>query len=1057
MYHKLPKLNLPTFGGNMLEWQPFWDSFSAAVHDNLSLNDVQKFNYLKSQLFGEATQCIAGLQITNTNYGQALHVLKQRFGQPHKIVQTYMQSLISLPSPTSNITNLKKFYDSMENYIRGLESIGESHESFGSLLVPIILNKLPGNIRENMVRAHGGDHWNLPSLRQAIQHEITIKEAGQSVNGDDMEPNYTPTSAFFMGTNRNYANQKGKRDITKKPCIFCQGVHAPLACKTVTEIEARKRIVKEKQACFNCLGNHRVADCKSDKTCKNCNKRHHTSICSKNESHLYTKSKDSSTSKPDTDAAVASMHSSTSSVRSQVLLKTAIAPITYDKTHFNTANLLFDEGAQRSFITQEIADLLNLRPQRKEAITISGFGESNKKVRNLQIATIYIKGLTNTLIPIEVLIVPQIAYPIHTYARNQSSFQHLNGLKLAHPALQDEDFEISVLVGADYYWDIVGNRVIRGSGPTAVQSKVGYLLSGPIQLNTYSNNQSTSSIMNILIPHRLEECEIHKFWEIESIGTEIDSEVKAKTDLQEMTTYQENNIHLKDNRYIAKFPWKPEHPELPCNEMIARKRAYNVINRLAKEPEMLKIYGNIINDQENRGFIEKVETPDETTNRVHYIPHHPVKKDSSTTPIRIVYDCSCRQDSESPSLNDCLSSTPPQLNKLTDILTRFRYGKYALTTDIEKAFLQIGLDEEDRDSTRFFWLRDPSNPKSELETYRFKVILFGATCSPFILNATLLKHLSTVTSATAEILKRDLYVDNVLTSVNTEEAALNFFEESRELMTNAWKYVPTDSNPADLQTRGISSTQFKESTLWMQGPSWISDENSWPTWTPQVKQETLLLTTTDDSKKTKPCKLSGISKIIDLSRFSSLKKLLRVTCYVFKFVNICKSKRPYNLRKYARHGKDITKDEIDRATRTWITDIQNEKFSNEKQQLANPSRDKNLPLVRQLRLFIDTEGVIRCAGRIHNSQLDDSAKFPVLLPKKNQFTDLVILNAHLQMLHSGAGQTITQIRQSYWIPSIRQCVNHIVQKCVKCRKVTGKAFPQQISPPLPKDRVTRPI
>ncbi|VDI05921.1 Hypothetical predicted protein [Mytilus galloprovincialis] len=266
MYHKLPKLNLPTFGGNMLEWQPFWDSFSAAVHDNLSLNDVQKFNYLKSQLFGEATQCIAGLQITNTNYGQALHVLKQRFGQPHKIVQTYMQSLISLPSPTSNITHLKKFYDSMENYIRGLESIGESHESFGSLLVPIILNKLPGNIRENMVRAHGGDHWNLPSLRQAIQHEITIKEAGQSVNGDDIEPNYTPTSAFFTGTNRNYANQKGKRDITKKPCIFCQGVHAPLACKNVMEIEDRKRIVKEKQACFNCLGNHRVADCKSDKT-----------------------------------------------------------------------------------------------------------------------------------------------------------------------------------------------------------------------------------------------------------------------------------------------------------------------------------------------------------------------------------------------------------------------------------------------------------------------------------------------------------------------------------------------------------------------------------------------------------------------------------------------------------------------------------------------------------------------------------------------------------------------------------------------------------------------
>ncbi|CAC5401927.1 unnamed protein product [Mytilus coruscus] len=62
---------------------------------------------------------------------------------------------------------------------------------------------------------------------------------------------------------------------------------------------------------FQLLRNHRVADCKSDKTCKNCNKRHHTSICSKNETHLHTKSKlikDNSTSKPDTDAAVASMH-----------------------------------------------------------------------------------------------------------------------------------------------------------------------------------------------------------------------------------------------------------------------------------------------------------------------------------------------------------------------------------------------------------------------------------------------------------------------------------------------------------------------------------------------------------------------------------------------------------------------------------------------------------------------------------------------------------------------------------------------------------------------------
>ncbi|CAG2219910.1 unnamed protein product [Mytilus edulis] len=74
----------------------------------------------------------------------------------------------------------------------------------------------------------------------------------------------------------------------------------------------------------------------------------------------------------------------------------------------------------------------------------------------------------------------------------------------------------------------------------------------------------------------------------------------------------------------------------------------------------------------------------------------------------------------------------------------------------------------------------------------------------------------------------------------------------------------------------------------MQGLSSISDDNSWPSWTPQVKQKT-----TENSKQMKPCALNEILKIIDLSRFLSLKKLLRVTCYVFQFVNIVKQTR-YN-------------------------------------------------------------------------------------------------------------------------------------------------------------------
>jgi len=57
-------------------------------------------------------------------------------------------------------------------------------------------------------------------------------------------------------------------------------------------------------------------------------------------------------------------------------------------------------------------------------------------------------------------------------------------------------------------------------------------------------------------------------------------------------------------------------------------------NRLAKTPHLLQLYNRIIEDQESRRFIERISR--DTSTSVHYIPHHPVRKESLTTPIRIV-------------------------------------------------------------------------------------------------------------------------------------------------------------------------------------------------------------------------------------------------------------------------------------------------------------------------------------------------------------------------------------------------------------------------------------
>ena len=92
-------------------------------------------------------------------------------------------------------------------------------------------------------------------------------------------------------------------------------------------------------------------------------------------------------------------------------MKTAISPVVYSNTCID-ANILFDEGAQRSFITEDLATKLKVKRGGYESLSISTFGKANKKVRNLDETTVQLKSIDGELIPVKVLIVPTIASPL---------------------------------------------------------------------------------------------------------------------------------------------------------------------------------------------------------------------------------------------------------------------------------------------------------------------------------------------------------------------------------------------------------------------------------------------------------------------------------------------------------------------------------------------------------------------------------------------------------------------------------------------------------------------
>ena len=110
---------------------------------------------------------------------------------------------------------------------------------------------------------------------------------------------------------------------------------------------------------------------------------------------------------------------------------------------------------------------------------------------------------------------------------------------------------------------------------------------------------------------------------------------------------------------------------------------------------------------------------------------------------------------------------------------------YGFSADIEKAFLHVQLNKSDRGFTRFLWLTNLKDPNSPFQAYRFKVVLFGASCSPFMLNAALTYHLQQYPSAVSTDIISSLYVDNVVSGCDTEQEATQYFLESCSLISSS--------------------------------------------------------------------------------------------------------------------------------------------------------------------------------------------------------------------------------------------------------------------------------
>ena len=171
----------------------------------------------------------------------------------------------------------------------------------------------------------------------------------------------------------------------------------------------------------------------------------------------------------------------------------------------------------------------------------------------------------------------------------------------------------------------------------------------------------------------------------------------------------------------------------------------------------------------------------------YYNPHHAViKEDRLSTKVRLVFDGSSKEGEER-SLNDVLYKGPALQPKLSSIVIRFRKHNVGINADVKKMYLMITVAEDDRDKLRFFW-EDSDAQQAGIyrnAVYRSTVLPFGLRCSPFLAIATVHHHLEKYEGSHPSIVKQlmeNMYIDDALTGVESEEEAIQFYEESYSIM-----------------------------------------------------------------------------------------------------------------------------------------------------------------------------------------------------------------------------------------------------------------------------------
>ncbi|XP_029663035.1 uncharacterized protein LOC115235401 [Formica exsecta] len=536
--------------------------------------------------------------------------------------------------------------------------------------------------------------------------------------------------------------------------MFCDAFRA----KTASE---RRKHIEANQLCFNCLERHKASECSSKKTCSSCGERHHSLL-----HHAGN-----------TSEVARSSLSANRSARAApaVLLATARVRVADKFGVLHAVRALVDQGSEISLVAESLAQRLQLA-RAPTSIAIVGVGGRSTGARG-QVELALSPLRDGPPLRVSAFILDRLTTTSGGLRADRHSWRHLDNLELADPGFFAAD-PVELLLGADVCADILQPGLRRGGRqqPVAQRTTLGWILSGAVGASTAERTARTYHCSGDDGLHSL----VQQFWQQEVADATAAPLTADETEAEEHFA----QTHSRDvsGRFVVRLLITPPLPDLTGTKFAAARLLGQMERRFTRDDQLRRLYSAFMQEYEDLGHMSPAR-PGTAMPSECFLPHHGVmRKTSSSAKIRVVFNGSSTVASGA-CLNQHLKVGPNLLPALDDVLLRWRVHRFVLASDIEKMYRKILVAPEDRHLQKILWRHgDNTTPKE----YELNTVTYGLACAPFLAIRSL-RQLTSDEEALfpqgSAVLRRDVYVNGILTGAPTIEEAMDLQRQLTELCT----------------------------------------------------------------------------------------------------------------------------------------------------------------------------------------------------------------------------------------------------------------------------------